>query len=327
VRRAGGAALAALALAAAPAALGGRSSRPPAMRLALRPVTSMYEHLEAGFFRRPRGVAVDPVRGEIWIADTQNDRLAIFSADGLPLHSVRPGGEVRRPAKLAVQGDGRVLVLDDDRTRVAVLDWRGRFEGRLELPGLPAQPRLAALALDAEGNLYLGDDSTGQILVYGPERRLRLRFGSRGDGPGQFRSIADIAATAERIVVTDAVATAVQVFDRRGRLELGFGEHATGVANFSLPAGVAVDAAGRILVLDSIRQEIKVFSDSGRFLDRFGGGGRGPGSVFFPEDLAIDAAGRVYVAERGNGRVQVFEAIEVPVAPRAKRGTRKSWKP
>ena len=96
--------------------------------------------------------------------------------------------------------------------------------------------------------------------------------------------------------------------------------------NFSLPAGVTLDAEGRIIVLDSIRQEIKVFDADGRFLDRFGGGGAGPGSVYFPEDVASDGRGRLYVAERANRRVQVFDELELPAPARQRRAPRRSWR-
>jgi DNA-binding beta-propeller fold protein YncE len=287
----------------------------------------MFEHLEAGRFGAVTGVFYDRRRDEVWVADRGNDLLAVFTSDGLPLHTGVPGEPIDAPSRLVVDREGNVLLLDQDRSRVALLDWRGRFVGPLELAGLPEEPVITALALDDEDNLYVGESSAGEVLVYGPERKLRFRFGSRGQGPGEFESIAGIAADGRRIVVTDAIATPVQVFDRRGNYLHGFGGHAIGVANFSLPAGVAIDARGRIVVLDSLRQEIKVFEERGRFLDRFGGGGSLPGSVYFPETVVFDGRGRLYVAERGNRRVQVFEMLEVPVQARERRPTRRSWRP
>jgi DNA-binding beta-propeller fold protein YncE len=316
-------ALALLALAAA----GASAQKPAPTRVWLNPVTSMFEHLDAGFFGPVGGVYYDRRRDEIWVADRQSNLLAVFDRDGLPLHTAVPGEPIQAPSRLVVDRDGNVLLLDQDRSRVALLDWRGRYVGPLELAGLPAEPVITALALDDEDNLYVGESSAGEVLVYGPDRRLRFRFGSLGEGPGQFESIAGIAADGRRIVVTDAIATPVQVFDRRGGFLRGFGGHAIGVANFSLPAGVALDGRGRIVVIDSIRQEIKVFEESGKFLDRFGGGGFEPGSVYYPESVVFDGRDRLYVAERANRRVQVFEVLEIPVQARERRSTRRSWRP
>ncbi len=310
------------------ALLGGAlaASAQTATRLYLHPVTSMFEHLEAGRFGPVRGVCYDRWRDEVWVADPQNDLLAVFDRDGIPLHTARPGGNVVRPFRVAVAPDGSVLVLDEDHRRVAQLDWRGEMISDLELPGLTPESNLTAITIDADGNLYLGDSAAGQVLVYGPDRRLRLRFGERGTGRGELTAIAGIAADARRIVVVDSVGIPVQVFSRRGEWQRGFGAHTLGVENFSLPAGVTLDAEGRIIVLDSIRQEIKVFDADGRFLDRFGGGGPGPGSVYFPEDVATDGRGRLYVAERANRRVQVFDELELPVPARQRRAPRRSWR-
>jgi len=310
---------AAFGLAALLCAAGTRAQTAPATQLFLRPVTSMFEHFEEGRFGPVRGVFYDRAHDEVWIADSSNGRIAIFTPDGLPLYTARPGGGLVEPSRLVVLGE-RTLVLDNDRSRIAVLDWRARYVGPLELPGLPDEPQIGAIATDAKGRLYVGENSRGEVLVYEPDLRLRLRFGRRGDGPGEFQSIAGVAGDEERIVVVDHRAVAVQIFDRRGNLIRGFGEHQVGVQNFSLPSAVAIDSQGRIFVADALRQEVKVFQPDGRFLTRFGGVGGGPGALTFPEDLSLDGADRVYVAEKGNRRVQVFEPVEVPVAaPRGRR--------
>jgi DNA-binding beta-propeller fold protein YncE len=323
-RRAVGAVACALALAAAG---GGAHAQTGRTQLALKPITSFWQHLEEGDFSGPRGVFYDPRHDEVWVADTGNDRVAVFTSDGMPLYSVRPGGDVVQPIRLVVDGDDHILVLDNDRSRIAELDWRGRYLGALALPGLPERPVFAALALDAAGNLYVGETSLCQVVVYGPDRKVRFRFGACGDGRGEFRAINGIAADGERIVVIDQQATPVQVFDRHGSWENGFGSHELTADSFSLPSAVAIDGQGRIVVIDSLRQEIKFFTPSGRFLDRFGGLGAGPGRVRFPADVAIDGHGRLYVAEQGNGRVQILEEVELPIPDRRSRAPRPGGTP
>lgn len=288
-------------------------------RLFLRPLTSFRQHLEEGELAGPRGVFFDRRRDEVWVADTGNHLVAVFTPDGLPVHTARPGGGVREPSRLVVDGQGRVLVLDLDRSRIAVLDWRGRTVGALELPGLPAEPQIGALAIDERGQLYVGENSLGEVLVYSPELRLRFRFGNRGEGDGEFLSIADIEPIPDGIVVVDHLARPVQIFDRSGSFVRGFGAHQLGAENFSLPEAVAVDSKGRLVIVDALRHEIKVFTAEGRFLDRFGGVGWGPGQVRAPADVAIDGRDRVYVVERGGGRVQVFEELELPVTTQQRR--------
>jgi DNA-binding beta-propeller fold protein YncE len=217
---------------------------------------------------------------------------------------------VRQPIRIVVDANGRLLVLGEDRSRIRLLDARGEYLSDLALPSVPAKAVFGALATDTAGNLYVGENESGQVLVYDASLNLRLRLGTHGDGPGEFQSIAGIASDKDFIYVADSQVTAVQVFDRKGDFVRGWGKHDMGVQNFSLPSGIAVDSKGRVVVVDALRHEIKVFDRDGNFIDRFGGLGSRLGQVAFPADVAIDAEDRIYVADKGNSRVQVFELID-----------------
>jgi DNA-binding beta-propeller fold protein YncE len=276
----------------------------------LRPVALFSQHLYLGDLRGPRGIALDRAQGEVWIADSGNHLLAVFTPAGVPIFTAPPSRHLREPSRMAVDARGRLLVLDNDRSRIKVLSYRGEYLSDLALPGVGQEARFGALACDAEGNLYVGENESGQVLVYSPDLRMRLRFGERGDEDGQFQSIGGIAVDAAAIYVVDHQVRPVQVFDRRGNFLRGWGRHDMGVENFSLPEAVAVDSKGHVVVVDALRHEIKFFDAQGRFLGRFGGLGTRPGQIAYPSDLAIDGQDRVYVVEKGNSRVQVFEQVE-----------------
>ncbi len=284
-------------------------------RPALRPLTSFWLHLYDGAFRGPRGVFVDRATGEIWVADTNNDLVGTFSADGIPLFSFGGKGVLREPVKVLATPGGDLYVLDDDRAHVKAFSYRGEPKGALALQGLGPKSVIGAIALDADGNLYVGENETGQVLMYGPDLKLKLRFGSYGDEEGQFTAIGGIAPGADRIYVTDHQGIGVQVFDRRGNFVKGWGRHEMGSQNFSLPEGIAVDSKGRVFVIDAIRHELKIFDGEGNVLDIYGGVGRGPGSLTYPEDVSVDDSGRIYVVEKGNARVQVFAEDQAPAKP------------
>lgn len=282
----------------------------------LRPVALFDQHLYEGSFAEPRGIFFDPAFRELWVADTRNGRVGVLTPDGVPLFSFGQTDKLREPVRLAVTKSGDVLVLGIDRSRIERFGPRGDYLGPLSLPGVPAKPTFGTLTVDADGNLWVGENESGQVLAFSPDLKPLLRFGSNGDGEGQFQAIAGIAVSKERdvVVVTDHQVLAVQVFDRRGNFLRGWGKHDMGAANFSLPEGVAVDRDGRVVVVDALRHEIKLFDLEGNFLDRFGGLGSKAGNIAFPSDVAVDAEGHVYVAERGNSRIQVFvETAEPPL--------------
>ena len=55
------------------------------------------------------------------------------------------------------------------------------------------------------------------------------------------------------------LADAVQIFDRRGRFLLSFGERGLGPGQFWLPGGVFIDDRDRIYVADAYNQRIQIF--------------------------------------------------------------------
>lgn len=277
----------------------------------LRPELILYGGLYSGAFSAVTGVHCDPFTGEILVADAGANRIEIFDERGAPLYEFTDDEHLAEPSRVAADRRGRILVLDLDRSRIQRFSYRGEYLGPLELPGLPeGKPSFTALLVDGNGDLYVGESRSGQVLVYGEDLKLKRRYGSLGREKGQLDGIAGIAVDAERVYVASQDGVAVHVFSRAGRLLRAWGYHDAGLQNVSLPAGIAVDAAGRVVLLDTLRQEIKYFDPEGQLIDIFGGLGRLPGDVAYPTDLSMDRRGRLCVADRGNVRIQVLAPIE-----------------
>jgi DNA-binding beta-propeller fold protein YncE len=302
--------LALLALAPAARATDGRDDVDPSLAVEdIRAQVIVWDHLYEGRFAAPGGVFCDRERGEIYVADTRNHRIGIFDDRGLPLFSFADEEHLREPRRVAALKDGRILVTDNDRTRIKIFSYRGEFLSYLAPPAGEEKPVLGALAVDDAGNVYVGDDAAGQVVVFDPELKYRFRFGSRGDDRGQFKSVGGIAISGKTIAVVDHTAIPVQLFDRAGNFLRGWGAHEMGAENFSLPAGVAIDAKGRVVVVDALRHEIKLFQQDGKFVGRYGSMGDGPGNVTYPSDVAVDGAGRLVVSETVGNRVQILVEV------------------
>ena len=76
--------------------------------------------------------------------------------------------------------------------------------------------------------------------------------------------------------------------------------------SFSLPAGIALDAAGNVYVADTNNDRIQKFTGDGGFLASWGSEGAGNGQLRRPRDIAVSPNGNVYVIEELNDRVQIF---------------------
>ena len=84
-----------------------------------------------GQFWAPRGVAVDGA-GNLYVADTKNQRIQKLSPDGEPLaqwgSAGSAPGQFRNPSGVAVDGAGNLYVADTENNRVQVLWLAGQPE-------------------------------------------------------------------------------------------------------------------------------------------------------------------------------------------------------
>ena len=77
--------------------------------------------------------------------------------------------------------------------------------------------RLSGLAVDDAGRFIVTDVSEGNVRVFDKTGKSTISFGSRGDGPGEFRTPAFPMSDARlRIHITDLTHRAVEVFDSTG---------------------------------------------------------------------------------------------------------------
>lgn len=177
-----------------------------------------------GQLRHPAGLAADAA-GNIYVADTTNNRIEKFDAGGRFLAQAggQSGGlKLNQPWDLAVDGGGNVYVADTWNHRVVKLDkdlkqvtaWgqpipAGGPQSPLDLYG----PR--GIAVDAAGNIWITDTGDARIIEFDPNGNPLGVFGSRGTGQGQFDEPVGIAIAADGdIYVADAWNNRVQRFDR-----------------------------------------------------------------------------------------------------------------
>jgi tripartite motif-containing protein 71 len=286
-----------------------QAQEPASPTFYIRPTAWIFEHLYEGEFVGPTSAFFDRKAQELWVADTANNLIGVFTPEGIPLFTFSSDA-IREPVRLAVDGNGRIYVIDVDRSRIKIFSYRGQYLGPLTVPGAPEKPSFGAITFDADGNLYAGENETCQILVMSPDGKPRQRFGECGVESGQFQSITGIAVNGEHIAVTDAQGVAVQLFDKHGELQKSWGKHDMGVQNFSMPQSVAFDGKGHVIVIDTLRHEIKFFDLEGNFLQRFGGLGSRAGQVAFPTGITTDGGNRIWVVEKVNNRVQAFVEVE-----------------
>ena len=227
-----------------------------------------------GQFYEPWGVAVD-AEGRIYVADTWNGRIQVFSADGEFLRKWgifnTTDGELGDPYALfgprgiAIDLDGNLLVADTGNKRILQFTPDGELLrqvggggvllGRFEEPtDVAVDPR--------DGSIFVADAWNRRIQKLSPALEPVAEWPVSSWGSQHLYNKPYLAVTgAGDVYATDPENFRVLVFNSAGGVKGAFGSFGTEMNRFGLPNGIAWDGvAGMILVADADNQRVQVFS-------------------------------------------------------------------
>jgi DNA-binding beta-propeller fold protein YncE len=177
-----------------------------------------------------------------------------------------------------------------------------------------------AVRIDREGNIWVVDNDTHQVLKMDPTGRVRLVIGRRGvsgESEEAFNRPTDVAFAANGdIYISDGyVNSRVAKFTKNGEYITAWGKKGKGEGDFNLPHSVAVDKQGRVYVGDRENYRLQVFDSNGKFLTQWTHVGSPWGLELMPDQtmfiadghnsriLKVDLEGKVLGAFGKNGRM------------------------
>jgi hypothetical protein len=231
---------------------------------------------DEGQFNAPHGVAFSPAGDRIYVADTGNRRVLVYSIDGARETAIT-SDLLQEPVDVAVTIDGTVLILD--ALGQAVFRWQG--DGALEV--IPLQTsfyRPRGIAVDALGNMAIADTGGGRIAVVARDGTSAGEFGGQGSLLGRGQPVDALAAA--------GALWAISAED--GRL---WNLTADGSLTAVQPTGtvdgpqLAQLADGRLLASDPGRSTFLLFSPSGEPVGQFAY----PGEFAAPTGIAATRIG------------------------------------
>jgi DNA-binding beta-propeller fold protein YncE len=183
----------------------------------------------AGKIQKPLGLDVDPA-GNIFVADAFGAKVLKFAPSGefveeypLPVFTYTDKGkEINQragPSDVKVLKSGRLLLVDNNNSRLILLDANGTFlRGMGEFSGKDGFgfARPTSSALDAGQSIYVADSMNGRILVVGEDGKLKRTIGSSGDTVGEFGVVIGVAIDEARkwVVASDSKGGNIQVFGK-----------------------------------------------------------------------------------------------------------------
>ena len=286
-----------------------------------------------GQFFDPSGIDVGP-DGRVYVADSGNARLQVFTPDGEHL-ATWPLPNSSRPTGLVVRADGVTLVADFTGDRILVLGADGTIQdawagGTDEVADLAAP---SGIALTPSGTVVVVEFMGQQVRELDSEGRF-LRFIDGGSPaathvterlpiPGMEEMAAGrlyafpsdaVVAPNGTLYVTNTHAYEVLVFGPNRELAAGWGTKGAEPGQWEVPVGLDLDQAGNLYIADSANFRVQVLGPDGNPLvvtranERWYETTR---RIYSPLDVAVAPSGRLYVADFAAAKIQRFR-IELP---------------
>ena len=152
-------------------------------------------------FNLPRGVAVHPTTGEIFVADCVNNRIQVFNGADLSFsHTIRHEN-ILCSWDIAVDSEGCHLYITDSNTNnVYKFTTTGQYIGTI---ATIQNATTMYLAIHNQ-HIYISDSYSDRVLIYKTNGKLLHSFGTRGRGEGELCMPAGITVdTSGNVYVCD----------------------------------------------------------------------------------------------------------------------------
>jgi hypothetical protein len=172
--------------------------------------------------------------GNVWVADTGNNRVQEFDSSGNYL-SQFGSGQLNNPQGIAIDASGNLWVVDSSNGRVVEFDSSGNYlsqfgawgssDGYFQWP--------SGIAIDAGGNLWVVDTYNNRVQEFDSSGNYLSQFGN-----GQLSNPQGIGIdSGGNFWVTDTGNNRVQEFDSNGNYLSQFGSYGTSNGQFNAPEG------------------------------------------------------------------------------------------
>ena len=194
-------------------------------------------------FNVPVNCAVDPVTGNVYVADTGRMEVVVLSPDGRELGTISAPEESRFTDVFV--DDEAIWVADSKGSRIRVFDRMTREEVRSfpdAEPGQPGAVGMPSYLWVTPERVYVTDVGGFRVAVYDRNGSYIGSIGSHGDGLGQFSRPKGVAADRSgNVYVVDAAFENVQIFNPEGELLMFFGGTLETPGGMAIPADVVID--------------------------------------------------------------------------------------
>jgi DNA-binding beta-propeller fold protein YncE len=175
----------------------------------------------------PEGIALDSRQANVYVANTDNNRIQMFDQNGKFITEWGSKGsnntQFNDPSGIATDSLGNVYVADSGNNRVQKFDSNGKFITEFDASHISLDEYiLKGIAVDSIGNVYVADSGNNRVQKFDSNGKFITKWGSTGTGDGQFEDVESIAIDSIGNVYTidRQKDNRVQKFDSNGKFIL-----------------------------------------------------------------------------------------------------------
>lgn len=250
-----------------------------------------------GQFVNAYGLATDKA-GNLYVADTDNNRIQVFSAKGAFLRKWGTAGigngQFLSPHDVAISPDGSVWVADYRNNRLQQFDSGGGFKQAIAIGGA------TGVGIDSDGNVFVSYivGGTGRVGRYDKASDF-----APAKTWGGVQSVGDVEVSADgSIYVADlrGAPPNVKRFDSTGKLLNTIKLQMPATAGAGAQFGIGVDLDCNVWATNASQRNLARYSPTGKLL------GTATSGDLIAVDIAVGRNGDLYASDNGTRSIVHF---------------------
>lgn len=265
----------------------------------------------------PTALYFDKTTEEMYVTDSGNSQLVIYSNNDYPINNLGAGRDLERITSATII-DGYLYVCcsnNQERPTGVIKVLNQAFFTEQEIVLSQINPKLkgfiaSQIVTGITNRRYVLGNSQTDVSVLDKNWILVDKIAPREKRLGIMEPASVDAITTSmngNIYLLSEERGRIFVYNSNEEFQFSFGEKGGDTGKLARPRAIAIDDINkRIYVSDYLRHAVLVYNIEGKYLFEIGGKGDSPGSLLYPGAVAVDKTGRLYVSDTFNHRVQIF---------------------